>query len=308
MINSFLERKSVNINLDTDGLLSYLFLKLGQFKGEVSGFNNSHDLILSIYPTLEEMWDDTFVDIYVGRKDVWSIDQHVVADTFEWCDYGENKINPHLLIENHIPNDDSYCRKFPFSTCLFILAYLEKEKKITTDINLLQPVNGKDFNLMDMVLRADGVLENYIKYNKNIKDWSQKLIVFSNNGINTTKVMDYLLHLSFDEAKDKSNKVSDFYISHGLTKDGGYNPKFPLKENIQTLNQVLRSFAKYLNVSLTEWDCNLYMYKGQPSITSDWKDLTLSELDTYAFVGKTKLSYTYDFKKSNNRIEAKIYD
>jgi hypothetical protein len=305
-MTSFLKRKSVNINLDTDGLLSYLFIRLGGFEGELSGYNNSRDLILSTYPTISEMWDDVFIDIFVGRKDTLCIDQHIISDSFENNDYGENKINPHLLIENHISQNVSYFQKFPFSSCLFILAMLEREGNITSELNLLQPTKYKEFNVMDMILRADGVLQNYVKYNRNVKDWADKLIRFSNNGKNTTRVMNYLLGLSFDEANTKSDAVSDFYIKQNLTKDGGYNQKISLEENITILNKLLKAFSLYLGIGLKTEEKKFFIYKGEPFVTCNWQGIRLDELETYAFVGKNKLSYTKGFHNTDNSININI--
>ena len=306
MIEKFLEKDTVNINLDSDGLLSYLFLKIGGFKGHISGYNNSHDLILSIHPTLGEMWDDIFIDIFVNKKESFSIDQHVISNTLE-VENSVNKLNPHFLIENHIPNGN-YFSKYPFSTCLFILAILEKEKRIG-DINLIQPLENKGFNLIDLVLRADGVLGNYVNYNENVKYWAEKLIVFSDNGVNTKKIMDYLLSLDLSEAKFKNDTISNFYSNYGLTNDGGYNPnKLTLLDNIKLLNKILRAFSKHLDIPLTHRENKLYLYKGSPFVTEEWDNLNFDNLDTYAFIRKTKLSYTIDFKGTGRVYNFKIYD
>jgi len=305
MIEKFLEKDTVNINLDSDGLLSYLFLKIGGFKGHISGYNNSHDLILSIHPTLGEMWNDVFIDIFVNKKESSSIDQHVISTTLE-VENSVNKLNPHFLIENHIPNGN-YFSKYPFSTCLFILAILEKEKRIG-DINLIQPLKNKGFNLIDLVLRADGVLQNYVTYNKNVKYWAEKLVVFSDNGVNTKKIMDYLLSLDLSEAKLKNDTISNFYSNYGLTNDGGYNPKLTLLDNIKLLNKILQAFSKYLDIPLICRENKLYLYKGTPFVTKEWGNLNLNNLDTYAFIGNSKLSYTVNFENINNIVDIEVYD
>ena len=305
--------KKLNINLDSDGILSFLFLKLGNIDGGIGGYNNSSDLILSVYDNIEDMWrNEAFIDIYSPKKGVITIDQHIISNGIGV--YDECKINPHILIEEHRANDVSYFTKYPYSTCMFILAILEREKMITSELNLIQPLIrnkmlGDRINLCDMILRADGVLYNSIKYRKNCKEWAEKLIEFSDNGVNTRKILDYLFSMDSKDAEYKFNIISDFYVRNGLEKDGGFNGTKSIEENISIINNFMKAFATYLNIDLKEVKKKFYHFEGERGFFKDVDEsLDANNLDTYAFVGKAKLSYTIGFKPSFNFIELNILE
>lgn len=133
MLLDVLKNKKVNINMDSDGILSYLFLKKYEKCYNIGGFNNSFNLILS---ENNNLWEDAFIDIFSPKKDVVTIDQHIISpgeQKFDFC-----KINPHTIIEHHFAFDNSYFSKYPFSTALFILATLEKEGEFKFGFNLFE--------------------------------------------------------------------------------------------------------------------------------------------------------------------------
>lgn len=304
MINELLRKDTVNINMDSDGILSYLFLKLGGFKGKVSGYSNSKDLILSVFGSVDDMFGDNYVDIFMPRSGTLTVDQHVISAEYARPGFGNEKINPHLMIEDRLANSGTYYEKFPFSTCMFILAMLEREGIITEKMGLMSEIGGSEhldpsvINLADMVLRADGVLRNVVDYTQNVVAWSERLIKFSNNGVNTRTLLCRLLSGSMELNAMKFEQISKFYVDYGLTKDGGYSSRKPIGENIRLINLLMKSFANRLGVELEEHEVELNEYRGTKNVTVSNKfTLDLNTLDTYAFVGRDKLSYTVGFEK-----------
>lgn len=308
MIDELLNRNTVNINLDSDGLLSYLFLKMGGFNGSIGGYNHSNNEILSIYPTLEEMWNDAFIDIFVPNEKTFTIDQHILCGLFTDTKFGKNKINPHLLIEEHFANDTSYFKKYPFSTCLFIMAILERENKNIPILDFSIPTKLDTISLGDLILRADGVLLNYNKYNDNVKYWGDKMINYSNNGANTQNIINYLFGHTKMEAKEKNENISNFYKKYGLTKDGGYNNNDTLTNNIHLLNGLIKAFSKYMDIKVEKKEIQFYHYRGNDVfLESNRFDVNLNSFDTYSFVGKDKLSYTINYHKLDDVIHTEIF-
>ena len=296
----------VNVNMDSDGILSYLFFKKGGAKCKIGGYNNSSDVILSKHDKEEEIWEDMFIDIFTPRKGVYTIDQHIINNSNSSI-FDKEKINPNILIEKHIACDNTYYTKYPFSTCLFVLGLLERNEIINTEINLFQDL--QTFNLIDLILRADGVLYNFVKYKSNVKHWSDKMVEFSKNGTNTSAIINYLLSLTDEQALNKHNIINDFYIKYGLTCDGGYNKKKTLEKNLSLLNKLLKAFANHLNIETFNENITLYVYKGENGIVENNTDIcNLKDFDTYAFVGKKKLSYSKNFKKTKDILGINIYD
>lgn len=293
--------KDLNINLDSDGILSYLFLKIGGLKNGIGGYNNSSDIILSTKNDVDTMWSDSFVDIFTPKENTLSIDQHIIFD--KPMRFGENKFNPHIQIEEHHANDiKSYTGKYPFSTCMFILAYLEKNKLITWNIGLLKNIRKTNtllppsINLCDLILRADGVLLNFKKYRKNVEYWNDKLIEYSENGTNIKTILEYALNLTQEECEEKHNIISNFYKNYGLKDDGGYNKKLPIVDNLILINALMKSFALNLEVDLNKKKIDLYVFRANTNVIKVKDNIDLYSLDTYSFVGNNKLSYSKDFK------------
>jgi len=308
MIGDLIKNKGFNINMDSDGILSFLFLKLGGFNNKITGFNTSSDIILSAHNLLNKVWDDVFIDIFVQNKNTVSFDNHVVL--YHPTKINFNKLNPNILIEEHFANShESYRNKYPLSTNIFILSLLEKEKLITKRINSSNLAKiGANINLYDMILRADGVLNTFCgKYRGNVVNWFEKLISYSNSGANIISLFEYLSSLTFEEIKRKNNAIENFYQTYGLTKDGGYNRNISIKENVYLLNNIMRSFASYLGVELNETKNTYHIYEG--IVGEGEKVMDLTSLDTYAFVKNNQyLKYTMNFKITNKREDLTTYD
>lgn len=305
MLLDVLKNKKVNINMDSDGILSYLFLKKYEKCYNIGGFNNSFNLILS---ENNNLWEDAFIDIFSPKKDVVTIDQHIISpgeQKFDFC-----KINPHTIIEHHFAFDNSYFSKYPFSTALFILATLEKEGEFKFGFNLFEKLYkvGSDINLCDMILRADGVLYNAVKYKNNVINWGEKLINFSSNGENTKKIIEYIINMTDSKAIKKYETINNFYEEYGLTKDGGYNKERDLKENLKLISNLLKSFSNFMEIETTKNEKTFFIYEGESHVTSDLSNINLDEIDTYAFIRKNAISYTKNITKTENNIKTEIFE
>jgi len=308
-----LTNKGLNINLDSDGILSYLLLKKCLKDTKIVGFNNSDHYIWSTRNKFENTNNDIFIDIFLPKKDVICIDQHVISTMPEdLIEFKENKLNPHLLIEQHHALNSSYMTKFPFQTFLFIMAMIERENNKINGIDYYAKIPNieNDILFIDFILRGDGVLENYVKYKPNITNWSKKLLSFSNNGTNTKLILDYLFNLSDDEALNKTKTISDFYLKYNLAKDGGYNTKFGFIDNLKIINMFMRSYANYIGVDLEKRIETIYQYNGQTHIfKNDTLPLiNLSRLDTYAFVANDRLSCTTNIRYNKRFTDVTFYN
>jgi hypothetical protein len=155
---------------------------------------------------------------------------------------------------------------------------------------------GPTINLCDLILRADGVLLNIKKYHKNVQYWCNKLIEYSNNGINTKKILEYGLSLKPEECESKYTVISNFYKNYGLKEDGGYNKELSIIDNLNRINALMKSFALNLDINLCKKEVDLSIFRGHTNVITENNNINLHKLDTYSFVGNNKLSYTEDFK------------
>lgn len=62
-ISELLNDRKLNINLDSDGIISYLFLKKFDIGGGIGGYNNSDD----------------FIDIFSPKEKITTVDQHTIS-------------------------------------------------------------------------------------------------------------------------------------------------------------------------------------------------------------------------------------
>ena len=301
--------KNANINSDSDGQLSYILLKKCKLINGIGGFNGIRFSrnILSEKENVEEMWNDVFIDIFSPKENVITIDQHIISSDKKPIIF-ENKINPHLLIEHHYSHNASFCSKYPLSTFIFILSILEREKKVNFKIDLYREITN-DFKFIDLILRADGALENSYKYKNNVKEWSNKIKEYSNNGKYTCEILNYLLNMDFETAKKLNEHISKFYTEHMLRNDGGYNEAYSIDFNIRNLNKFLRSYAKCFDLNLASKNKTFFVYEGKASESKIIKENNeLNTFDTYAFIRKDVLSYTKDIIKKEECININIYE
>ena len=305
------ECSKVNYNLDGDGICSYLLLKKAFPMIEFGGFTNSDKMILSRNGDDWKEFSTLFIDIFLKDDNLWSLDQHIYLNKCDEDVYSR-KINPHGLIEERRASDASYCMKYPFSTAHFILASLERNDLISDELPFEEVIDAMSNGTIkitfgDLFMNLDGVLSNYLKYEKNVREWAPRLIKYSNNGKNTTKMFEYLFSKNPKDFVQTDKIIRGFYMSYGLEDDGGFNPAISMEENIRLIENLKRSFNKYIGATLDSSSVELYEYIGDRKVVQINESSKLVGCDTFAYVGKNKLSYTSDIKQSGNGYNFKIF-
>lgn len=187
--NIFSIEKKCIINTDLDGMISGMLLQKF-LKWKVVGFScccGKPDDELWLFDTKEDLNECVFVDLPVCVEDIPVIDQHfVLFDKSSISKYNgpRNKINPNVMRERLFKNERGYCeytKKYPFGTAHFILAVLENLGYITPDYKIDFDKKLGNFDLADLILRADRVIGNTFSYTPNCLDWSDWIIDIGGN-------------------------------------------------------------------------------------------------------------------------------
>ena len=196
VVNIFKPNRKCIINADLDGLLSGMILQ--EFlEWEVVGFSSccgKPDDELWLYDIEEDINDCVFVDLPVYFKEYSTIDQHFVAfdkDSIEKYNNDGNKANPNIIRERVFLDDkgnNQYTMKYPFGTIHFIIAVLEKMGIIPADYSFNFEKKLGDFDLADLILRADRVIGNTASYTPNCIDWLSWLVDLG--GTNTRRLFE----------------------------------------------------------------------------------------------------------------------
>ncbi len=84
--------------------------------------------------------------------------------------------------------NNQYTAKYPFGTVHFILAILENYKIIDESFNFDFNKKFENFDLVDLILRADRVIRNTYSYTQNCIDWSNWIIEIG--GTNTKNLFE----------------------------------------------------------------------------------------------------------------------
>lgn len=220
VINIFKPKRKCIINADLDGLLSGMILQ--EFlEWEVVGFSSccgKPDDELWLYDIKEDINDCVFVDLPVYFKDYSTIDQHFIAfdkESIEKYNNDGNKANPNIIRERVFSDDkgkNQYTMKYPFGTIHFIIAVLEKMKIISEDYSFNFEKSLGDFDLADLILRADRVIGNTALYTPNCIDWLSWLVDLG--GSNTKRL--------FDKVKNEliTRKISETKVEQKMKELG----------------------------------------------------------------------------------------
>ena len=120
LLDFCLNSPSIIVNTDLDGIFCAAILRRIFKHLEISGFTDSHSKLFYINEKLLNDYhykkESLFLDLFVVNKNIKCIDQHIISE------YSptkmEYKINPNITY--HIGND-SYFKKYPFSTSLYII-------------------------------------------------------------------------------------------------------------------------------------------------------------------------------------------
>ena len=226
MLEALKRNNKIIINTDIDGIFSALMLH-HYLNCEIAGFCNSADTVWIDKSRMNTMYDGVYIDMFVPRKEVICIDQHIVAVDEEHClkirSMG-TKFNPNLDNPRfHIPSS-SYYLKYPFGTVHYIIAHLEKSG-LDLDLKLDHFVR-QNLSFLDLLLRADDTMQTTVssRYVQNANEWWEWLKAYSNHGKIITKMCDYLYSLTDTDVaskkKDTENLLKNTYKCE--SPDGGY--------------------------------------------------------------------------------------
>ena len=229
LIDLFKHNPNIIINTDIDGILSAAILC--KYCGcKVAGFSNSKETVW-LRDDIQSVYDPVYIDMFVPRKDVWCIDQHIVSvndDHHNLFVAAGTKINPQLD-RHRIFQKWDYTYKYPFGAVHYIITMLEKEG-ISVDYPELTTIvdNSYGIRLGDLLLRADDAMKTTLNsnYMKNARDWWTWLIEESNYAASVIRMEEFLysstpaLNVDTIKANTKSYLNTNF---QSRTSDGGFN-------------------------------------------------------------------------------------
>lgn len=172
------------INTDLDGLLSGMLLQ--KYCGwKVVGFSMCNG------KPQDNLWIDPkyttditkviFVDLYTTAKNYSCIDQHMVAiDDQHVLELQRDhlKLNPNIICGRSLFSNNpqnGYVAKYPFGTVHFIVNCFERIGLIKDNWRIPTGRTTDGFSALDVILRADRVVGNFIQYGPNCKSWAQWL-------------------------------------------------------------------------------------------------------------------------------------
>lgn len=302
----FQPNKKCIINADLDGVLSGMLLQ--EFLGwEVIGYSSCcgrPNDELWIMKNVINFDDCVFVDLPVYVPNISVIDQHFVAfeeDSIAKYNMPGNKVNPNI-IRSRLFKDKSgrnqYTGKYPFGTVHFVLAVLENLGLIDRNYIINFKKRLGEFDLADLILRADRVIGNTYQYTPNCFDWSDWIMEI---GGSNTKTLFSLVKNEYKERKAKEPFVEFKLKSFGCAgSDGDCSNLFRSKDysSIQTYFEylsdslemnplpvfVVRDFGKLHGRRFEINNYNLSVIKNETM-----KDNVFS----FAFVMMRTLSLTY---------------
>ena len=302
--NIFVKNKKCIVNADLDGLLSGMILQ--HFLGwEIVGYSSCCGL-----PN-DEIWmkDDNinlkecvFVDLPVCLKDIFVIDQHFISfDNESIKEYNEenNKINPNVM-RNKVFKDklgnSQYTSKYPFGTVHFIIAILENLNIIDKDFSFNKKIDN--FDVADLILRADRVIGNTYSYTRNCLDWANWIISI---GGKNTKILFEIVKNEFEIRTRTELYVEKKLQSLGCKEnDGDCSNMFRNKDYVG-----INKYFDYLadSFELEKLPCfevkNYNRLNGKRYIVNNYKLYNLKQetlknnMFSFAFVSTKVLSTTY---------------
>ena len=286
-------------NLDLDGVISGTIAHYINPTIKMGGFSNSKNRMYvrsgaKSYNTIQ-------IDINSNNDKVWTIDQHILNINVSDSTKYSRRINPHESFGDAFKRavNQSYSRKFPYSTAVLMFAMAEGEGVEFPSIDWNATVTD-GLHVIDFIMSADSALGNWsnVSYSGNCVNWYiDFLLPLSNSGNTTTSMMNALFNVNQADAKNRERRVKDYlYYSFEC-----YNGK-----NINILDdldvrQLYDFFARILNMetAMTESVYHFNVYEGK----DDYKtvrcanDVNISDYDTHAFVFGPNRKYNFSGTK-----------
>ena len=255
MLDLLKRNNKIIVNTDIDGVLS-AFVLCKYCNCEIVGFSNSTDCVWWQRDKIGSIYDGVYIDMYVPRQDVLTIDQHIIAyDEEERARIAAlgTKLNPNLENPRTFEPADSYKYKYPFATVHYILAKLGGAgMEIGFDLGRKIKQDGcGDLCLGDFVLRADDAAKTTLNspYKKNARDWWGWLLSQAGSTRNVRNLVEFLEKCPSDEesVETKKSDIKRFFgRRYGCRKsDGGF--KKPCDENGNLTEAARRYFSDFWN-------------------------------------------------------------
>ncbi len=306
VVNIFNPNRKCIINADLDVLLSGMILQ--EFlEWEVVGFScccGKPDDELWLYDIEEDINDCVFVDLPVYFKDYSTIDQHFIAfdkDSIEKYNNDGNKANPNIIRERVFLDDkgnNQYTMKYPFGTIHFIIAVLEKMGIIPADYSFDFEKKLGEFDLADLILRADRVIGNTASYTPNCLDWLSWLVDLG--GTNTRRL--------FEKVKNELmiRKISETKVEQKMKELGCKGIDGDCSNLLRSKDyNALSNYLKYLSDAIDMNPIPLKTINDFGKLTGKRYEVTNKNLNflkeesmkknmfSFAFVTMRSLSVTY---------------
>ena len=257
MIDLLRQNNKIIVNTDIDGVLS-AFVLCHYCGCEIVGFSNSSDGVWWRDDKIKSIYEAVYIDMYVARKDVLTIDQHIVS-------YDEEqrsklaalgtKINPNLENPRSFTPASSYRYKYPFATVHYILAKLGAEG-LNVQFDLSKRIQGVGCGVLclgDFLLRADDAMKTTLNspYKKNAREWWHWLDEMAGETKNISDLIVFLRNCPADEVSVETKKIEIkkyFWGRYGCRKaDGGFkSPCSPEGFVTEATKQYFTDFWGYL--------------------------------------------------------------
>ena len=232
----FTRSKKCIVNTDIDGIIAGMLLQ--QFLDwEVVGYSSccgKDDDELWLKDAKEDIKKCVFVDLPVSGSAFSAIDQHFVsfdADGIKKYNEDGNKVNPNVMRKRVFKNKNRKCEytsKYPFGTAHFVLAVLENLKMINKDYVMDLNQKIEDFDLADLLLRADRVIGNTFRYNNNCFDWAEWMMTL---GGQKTQTLFDIVKNEYKNRLSSEKIVEELLLSYGCKgTDGDCSNLFRIKD------------------------------------------------------------------------------
>lgn len=302
----FTKGKKCIINTDLDGILSGMLLQYF-LNWDIVGYSSccgkpTDELWLKNAD--EEISDCVFIDLPVYPRKYSVIDQHFIAfdsETINTYNSGKNKVNPNVIDNKVFKNSYGSCEytsKYPFGTIHFVLALLEHLGYIDKEFKFDFNKRIVDFDLADLVLRADRVIGNTYQYTQNCIKWIDWIM---NLGGSNTKALFVVAKNEYIKRFLEQKKVERHLLSLGCNGiDGDCSDMFRFNKY-----KNINDYFSFLSVSLNMPSLPLFDYEefgklhgkrfyiNEGNFAYIKKETEKNNVFSFAFVTMKALSLTY---------------
>lgn len=296
-------------NLDLDGVISGTISHYINPTIKMGGFSNSKN---RMYIRKESKSLNTIqIDINSNNPNVWTIDQHILNISVSDSTKYSRRINPHESFGEDFKRavNQSYSRKFPYSTAVLMIAMAEGEGIKFPNINWNATVSN-GLTVIDFIMSADSSLGNWANdsYSGNCVNWyNDFLLPLSNSGSTTTSMMNALFTTKQSEAKNRERRVKD-YLYYSFDCYNGKNINVLDDLDVRQIYQFIASILQ-METPLTEsvYHFNEYIGKDDYKTVRCANDINITEYDTHAFIfGPNRINNFSGTKFNRKRTDTQL--